>query len=112
MTGRKQMFSLHDLDGIIADRAMAEDGTSYTASLLAKGLPVCARKFGEEAVETVVAATSGSADEVAAEAADTLYHLLVLLRARNVPLESVMAELQSRRGQSGLQEKAARSKPE
>ena len=102
------MFTLADLEGIIAERAAVTDGTSYTAKLLDRGVPVCARKLGEEAVETVVAATAGDRDELKAEAADLFYHLLVLLRARGVALEDVMNELEARTAQTGLQEKAAR----
>jgi phosphoribosyl-ATP pyrophosphohydrolase len=101
-------FSLTDLETIVADRASVEDGSSYTASLLARGPAKCAQKFGEEAVETVIAALSADRRELAKEAADALYHLLVLLRACDVPLTSVMAELERRTARSGLEEKAAR----
>jgi phosphoribosyl-ATP pyrophosphohydrolase len=104
-------FSLNDLAAIIAARATAGDtGTSYTAKLIADGVERCARKFGEEAVEAVVAAIGEDEAALTAEAADVLYHLLVLLRARNVPLDAVMAELQKRTRQSGLSEKAGRKK--
>jgi phosphoribosyl-ATP pyrophosphohydrolase len=104
-------FSLNDLADIIAARATAGDaGTSYTAKLIADGVERCARKFGEEAVEAVVAAIGEDEAALTAEAADVLYHLLVLLRARNVPLDAVMAELQKRTRQSGLSEKAGRKK--
>ncbi len=76
--------------------------------LLARGPGKCAEKFGEEAVEAVVAAVSGSEAELTAEAADVLYHLLVMLAARDVPLDEVLAELERREGVSGLAEKAAR----
>ncbi len=102
-------FSLSDLDTIVAARALAGDGSSYTASLIARGRAKCAQKFGEEAVEAVIAAASGDGAELTKEAADTLYHLLVLLRACDVPLVAVMDELESRTARSGLEEKAARS---
>ena len=102
-------FSLFDLEQIIADRAAAADGSSYTASLLARGTPHCARKLGEEAVETIISAIAGDRDALTAEAADLLYHLMVLLRSGGVRLETVMAELGQRTHQSGLAEKAART---
>lgn len=104
------MFTMADLESIVAARANATDGSSYTASLVADGAARCARKMGEEAIETVVAALSGDEEELTAEAADLLYHLLVLLRVRGVPLAAVMAELERRTAQSGLAEKAARPK--
>ncbi len=102
------MFSLDDLAETIARRADANADQSYTRSLLDKGPAYCARKFGEEAIELTIAAAAQNEDAVRAEAADVLYHLLVLLRARGVPLESVMSELQSRTRQSGQAEKASR----
>jgi phosphoribosyl-ATP pyrophosphohydrolase len=101
-------FSLDDLNARIADRAAASPDESYTARLLADGLDRCARKFGEEAVEAIVSAVSGDRAGLTAEAADVLYHLLVLLRAAEVPLDSVLAELERRTSQSGLAEKASR----
>lgn len=89
-------------------RAAAAPDQSYTAKLIAAGLPRVARKFGEESVEAVVAALSGSESDLTAESADVLFHLLVLLRARNVPLAGVMAELERRTAQGGLAEKASR----
>lgn len=83
---------------------------SYTRQLLDAGPARCAKKFGEEAVEAVIAATAQSDAELKAEAADVLYHLLVLLECRNVPLADVLAVLERRMGTSGLAEKAARSK--
>jgi phosphoribosyl-ATP pyrophosphohydrolase len=103
-------FSLDDLNRRIAVRAKAAPDESYTAKLLADGLDRCARKFGEEAVEAIVAAVSRDAKGLTAEAADVLYHLLVLLEAAKVPLSAVMAELEQRTGQSGLAEKASRRK--
>lgn len=106
--GGREMFSLTDLETIIAGRATATDGSSYTAGLLARGPVKCAQKMGEEAVETVIAAIGGDPGELTAEAADLMYHLLVVLRSRGVPLSDVMAELERRTAQSGLAEKASR----
>jgi phosphoribosyl-ATP pyrophosphohydrolase len=104
-------FSLNDLAAIIAARHGAADpSSSYTAKLLAEGVERCARKFGEEAVEAVLAAVSGDEKALTAEAADVLYHLLVMLRARGVALDSVMAELEGRTRQGGLAEKAGRNR--
>jgi len=102
-------FSLSDLEAILAERANAPADESYTASLLAAGMPKAARKLGEEAVESIVAALEGDKDELTKEAADVLYHLLVVLRIADIPLDNVLAELARRTGQSGLAEKAARS---
>lgn len=104
------MFALDDLDAIIAQRANASAESSYTRTLLEKGVAHCAKKFGEEAIEATIAAVGQDAAAVRAEAADVLYHLLVLLRARDVSLESVFAELERRTARSGLEEKAARAK--
>ncbi len=103
--------TLHRLAATIAARKGADAGSSYTASLLASGLPRIAQKLGEEAVETVIAALSGDAKAFTGEAADLLFHLLVLLEARDVPLAAVLAELDAREGTSGLLEKAARTRP-
>jgi phosphoribosyl-ATP pyrophosphohydrolase len=104
-------FTLNDLAAIIAARATAGDtGTSYTAKLIAGGIERCARKFGEEAVEAVIAAVAEDEASLTAEAGDVLYHLLVMLRARNISLDAVMAELERRTQQSGLSEKAGRRK--
>ena len=103
-------FSLNDLNARLAERAKASPDESYTAKLLQDGLDRCARKFGEEAVEAIVAAVSRDKAGLTAEAADVLYHLLVLLRAADVSLDTVMAELESRTAQSGLAEKASRPK--
>lgn len=102
-------FSLSDLEAILAERANAPADESYTASLLAAGMPKAARKLGEEAVESIVAALEGDKDELTKEAADVLYHLLVVLRIADIPLDNVLAELARRTGQSGLAERAARS---
>lgn len=102
-------FSIDDLNRRIADRAGAHPDESYTAKLLADGIDRCARKFGEEAVETVIAAVTRDKAGLTAEAADVLYHLLVLLAAAEVPLGDVLAELEARTGRSGLAEKAGRT---
>lgn len=103
-------FTLADLDAIIAERASAADtSASYTAKLLADGPARCAKKFGEEAVETVLAAVNEDDAALAGEAGDVIYHLLVLLRARGIPLADVMAVLEGRTRQSGLAEKASRA---
>ena len=102
------MFTLANLDETIARRASVTDGTSYTASLISKGIAKCAQKLGEEAVEAAIAAVSNDRKELAKEAADVLFHLLVLLHASQVPLADVMAELDRRTAQYGLAEKASR----
>lgn len=101
-------FSLTDLERIVAERAAASPEVSYTAKLLAGGPARIAKKFGEEAVEAVIAAVAQDEAALRAEAADVLYHLLVLLQARGVAVADVMGELQARTAQSGLAEKAAR----
>jgi phosphoribosyl-ATP pyrophosphohydrolase len=101
-------FTLEDLDARLAARAAASPEESYTASLIARGVERCAQKLGEEAVETAIAAVAGRRGELTKEAADVLYHLLVLLRASGVELDEVMAELETRTAQTGLAEKAAR----
>ena len=101
-------FTLADLDAIIAARANSDDEKSYTRKLVSKGVAKCAQKLGEEAVEAAIAAVREDKDELTAEAADVLYHLLVVLKVADVPLEDVMAELASRTGQTGLEEKASR----
>jgi phosphoribosyl-ATP pyrophosphohydrolase len=104
-------FTLNDLAAIIAKRARAADPeSSYTAKLLARGVAQTAKKFGEEAVEAALAAVSGDKRALKAEAADVLYHLLVMLKAGGVKLDAVMAELERRTAQSGIAEKAARGK--
>lgn len=96
------------LEAVIASRRGADPATSYVARLNAKGLPKIAQKLGEEATEAVIAALSGSRAELVGEAADVLFHLLVLLDAKGVPLAEVLAELDRREGTSGIAEKAAR----
>lgn len=101
-------FDLDRLAAIIAERARAGGEKSYTRKLLDEGVGKCAKKLGEEATETVIAALSGDARALVSESADLLYHLLVLLEARGVKLADVYAELARRTAQSGLEEKAAR----
>ncbi|WP_133952707.1 phosphoribosyl-ATP diphosphatase [Roseibium sp.] len=101
-------FTLEDLDAIIAARAQSSDEMSYTRKLIGKGVAKCAQKLGEEAVETAIAAVQEDRKELTSEAADLLYHLLVVLNVLNVPLDDVMAELAGRTGQTGLEEKASR----
>jgi phosphoribosyl-ATP pyrophosphohydrolase len=103
------MITLDDLARIIDERAGASADRSYTRSLLDLGAAHCARKFGEEAVEFVIAAAALDENAVRTEAADVLYHLLVALRARGVALSSVMGELDKRSAQSGHEEKASRN---
>ena len=92
----------------IEARRGGDPGESWTAKLLAKGPEKCAEKFGEEAVEAIIEAVKGDRDRLTSEAADVLYHLLVMLAARDVTLEEVLAELERREGTSGIAEKAAR----
>jgi phosphoribosyl-ATP pyrophosphohydrolase len=104
--------TLSRLARTIAARRTSDAGNSYTRQLLDAGPAKCARKLGEEAVETVIAALTQDADALKAEAADLLYHLLVLLEARNVALDDVYNLLEARMGQSGIAEKASRSRPQ
>ena len=101
-------FTLADLMQIVESRAGASAEKSYTKSLLDAGMQRCAKKFGEEAVEAVIAGMQGDREALRNEAADVLYHLLVVLHSGNVPLQDVMRELQRRTSQSGHEEKAAR----
>ncbi len=101
-------FSLSDLERIVAERASASPDQSWTAKLFAAGQAKAAKKLGEEAVETVIAAISQDRKNLTDEAADLLYHLLVVLKIADIPLSDVFAELERRTGQSGLQEKASR----
>ncbi|KAA3510615.1 phosphoribosyl-ATP diphosphatase [Agrobacterium rosae] len=101
-------FSLSDLERIVAERASASPDQSWTAKLVAAGQTRAAKKLGEEAVETVIAAISNDRKNLTDEAADLLYHLLVVLKIADIPLADVFAELQRRTGQSGLQEKESR----
>ena len=102
------MDTLARLERTIAERRKAAPGESYVASLTARGLPVIARKLGEEAVEAVVAALGDNREELVGEAADVVFHLLILLAEKDIPLSAVMDELERREGTSGLAEKAAR----
>ncbi|WP_435310478.1 phosphoribosyl-ATP diphosphatase [Primorskyibacter sedentarius] len=102
-------MTLEDLAAIVAARAQADPDSSWTAKLLAKGPEKCAEKFGEEAVEAIIEAIRDDKPRLTSEAADVLFHLLVMLQSRNVPLSDVMDELARRQGTSGLAEKASRS---
>jgi phosphoribosyl-ATP pyrophosphohydrolase len=102
------VFTLHDLEERLKVRAQASADVSYTRKLLDRGVSHCAKKFGEEAVETVIAAIEEDRGRLIAESADLLYHLLVVLQARGIGLAEVEAVLAERTGQSGLEEKAAR----
>lgn len=104
--------ALTALINTIEQRKSAEHGKSYTAGLLNAGAHGCARKFGEEAVELIIAATSNQKAQIAEEAADTLYHLFVLLAAAGVEPGDVGEILMRRRAKSGLEEKASRRNPE
>ncbi|MEX6508333.1 phosphoribosyl-ATP diphosphatase [Jiella sp. M17.18] len=101
-------FTLADLETIVAARASSGDAASYTAKLARKGVAHVAKKLGEEATEVVIAAVSEDSDRMTSETADLLYHLLVALHLRQVPLSAVMAELGRRTAQTGLEEKAGR----
>lgn len=101
-------FTLADLERIVAERSAASPEESWTAKLIAAGPERAAKKLGEEAVEAVIAAVKGDREELIAESADLIYHLLVVLRARNVALRDVLSQLEARTGRSGLAEKAAR----
>ena len=103
-------MTLDDLARIIKARASADPDSSWTAKLLARGPGKCAEKFGEEAVEAIIEAVKGDRARLTSEAADVLFHLLVMLQSRDVALSDVMAELERRQGTSGLAEKASRSK--
>jgi phosphoribosyl-ATP pyrophosphohydrolase len=103
-------FTLHDLEARVHERASASAETSYTRKLLDRGVRQCAKKLGEEAVETILAAIAEDRERVIAESADLLYHLLVVLEARGVKLAEIEAELDNRTAKSGLEEKAARSR--
>ncbi len=102
------MNTLERLAATVAARKGADPESSWTAKLFAKGPEKCAEKFGEEAIEAIIEAVRGDRDKLAYEAADVLYHLLVMLAARDVTLDQVLAELERREGQSGIAEKASR----
>ncbi|MCQ0970748.1 phosphoribosyl-ATP diphosphatase [Paracoccus sp. TK19116] len=100
--------ALSRLSATIDARRGADPASSWTASLLAKGPEKCAEKFGEEAIEAIIEAVRGDRDRLTAEAADVMYHLLVMLAARDIPLSDVLTELERREGRSGIDEKAGR----
>ena len=104
------MDTLSRLAATLTARRDADPETSWVAQLHQRGLPVIARKLGEEAIETVIAALTGTREELVGEAADTLFHLLVLLDAKGVSLAEVLAELERREGESGIAEKAGRDR--
>ena len=101
-------MTLDDLYATILARKSADPSSSWTAQLLAKGPEKCAEKFGEEAVEAIIEAVKDDKAGLTSEAADVLYHLLVMLAARDVPLTDVLDELARRQSQSGISEKASR----
>ena len=103
-------MTLDDLYQTISSRKDADPSSSWTAKLLSSGPEKCAEKFGEEAVEAIIEAVKGDRAALTSEAADVLYHLLVMLASRDVELSDVLAELARRQAQSGLAEKASRSK--
>lgn len=102
--------TLSRLSATIEARRGADPDSSWTAKLLAKGPEKCAEKFGEEAIEAIIEAVKNDPEKLASECADVLYHMLVMLAARDVPLSAVMAVLDAREGTSGVAEKAARPK--
>ena len=102
------MTALERLAATIDSRKTAGPETSWTAKLLSKGPEKCAEKFGEEAIEAIVEAVRGDRERLTEEAADVLYHLLVMLAARDVAFEDVLSALERREGTSGLEEKASR----
>jgi len=101
-------FTVYDLEKRVGERAMASPDVSYTRKLLDRGAAHCAKKLGEEAIETVLAAATEDRERLIAEAADLIYHLLVVLRARDIAFAEVERALAARAGSSGLDEKAAR----
>ena len=105
-------FSLAELERIVAERGLSGDSGSWTAKLFAGGMDRAAKKFGEEAVETVIAAVGGDKKALVSESADLIYHWLVVLALAGVPLSEVIGELGRRTGQSGLAEKASRAGPD
>ncbi|WP_120500685.1 phosphoribosyl-ATP diphosphatase [Roseovarius sp. EL26] len=102
-------MTLDELERIVAARAKASPDDSWTAKLLAKGPEKTAEKFGEEAIEAIIEAVKGDRKKLTSEAADVLFHLLVMLQSRDVPLSDVMDELARRQGTSGLVEKSSRT---
>lgn len=102
------MNTLEQLAATIDARKTANPKSSWTAQLLAKGADKCAEKFGEEAIEAIIACAKDDRENLTYEAADVIYHLAVMLAARDIPLSDVLAELDKRQAQSGLEEKAGR----
>lgn len=105
MTG----FSLSDLEKIVAERARSGDPESWTARLFQGGMERAAKKLGEEAVETVIAAVKGDDTALVSESADLLYHWLVVMTVAGLPVSDVLAELERRTARSGIAEKASRN---
>lgn len=103
------MSVLERLAEVIAERRTADPGKSWTARLLSEGRERCARKFGEESLEVVLAGAAGRREDLVSEAADAMFHLLVLLESNGVTIDDVMNELERREGRSGIDEKAARN---
>jgi phosphoribosyl-ATP pyrophosphohydrolase len=101
-------FSLADLERIIAERGRSGAADSWTAKLMAGGMERAAKKFGEEAVETVIASVSGDRKAIISESADLIYHWMVVLAIAGVPMDEVLDELSRRTGRSGIEEKASR----
>ena len=110
LSDASKLSVLAELARTVEARKSADGESSYTASLLNQGVESCAKKFGEEAVEMILAAASGNTAHTKAEAADVLYHFAVLLEVSGVSLDDVMTELERRQGTSGHAEKAARGK--
>ncbi len=102
-------MTLNDLADLIASRKGTDPASSWTAKLLTQGPEKCAEKFGEEAIEAIIEAVKGDKAKLTTEAADVIYHLLVMLTANDVAYRDVLAELERRQGKSGLAEKAARN---
>jgi phosphoribosyl-ATP pyrophosphohydrolase len=101
-------FTLHDLEKRVRERSQANADVSYTRKLIDRGVAHCAKKLGEEAIEAAIAAVAEDRERTVAEAADVLYHLMVVLHVRGIALDEVEAELAARTRQSGLDEKTAR----
>jgi phosphoribosyl-ATP pyrophosphohydrolase len=101
-------MTLNDLFETIQSRKMADPSSSWTAQLFAKGPEKCAEKFGEEAIDAIIEAVKGDKAALTSEAADVIYHLMVMLAARDVTLDDVLAELAKRQSKSGIAEKASR----
>lgn len=104
-------FTLADLEAIVASRSQADPSQSWTAKLVAGGQAKAAKKLGEEAIEAVMAAVKDDRENLVYESADLLYHLMVVLKIADIPLQTVMQELERRTAQTGLNEKASRQDP-